>query len=165
MGGVARAGGQANTIGIGVEEAIPGIQDVGMGRALLLAGTVGSINYDAGKFHAGGFLGFDDPSGAFNTFFTFGGRFFYHVHSTAMADFSVGGQIGIAYVPTGNMGPGADHYDTEVFLEPGVQIRAFLASNVALSFSLGIVIGAADASGVQVGGQVQGSAGIHYYFF
>ena len=34
--------------------------------------------------------------------------------------------------------------NTDVYLEPGFEIRAFLSSNVALSATAGIVIGAAD---------------------
>lgn len=151
------AGGQAGSIGVGVEAQVSG-----------LGGP--SVNYDAGKFHVGGFFAFDDPRGADNTFFEIGARFFYHVHSTAMSDFSIGGGLGIASEPPG-MG-GADR-NTDVFLEPGFQIRLFLASNVALSFSGALVIGVVDASDVAIDGHLVGSsalglnggAGVHYYFF
>ena len=60
---------------------------------------------------------------------------------------------------------------TLLFIEPAFQIRAFLASNVALSFTGGFSIGAADASDLVIGGQVTGidgqvtgMAGVHYYF-
>jgi hypothetical protein len=163
VGGVARAGGQSGSIGVGIEQAIPGFEEADFGAGAVLTGnTALSVNFDGGKFHAGGFLGFQDPAGQFNTFFTIGGRFYYHVHSTAMADFGIGGQLGIGYRPTGQM---MDRYDTDIFIEPGFQIRAFLASNVAISFTAGMVIGAVDASGIELGGQVQGAAGVHYYFF
>src|ERR1700755_1811962 len=102
--GTARAGGAANTGGVGAEFQLSG------------AGGL-SVNYDAGKFHVGGFFGLDDPEGASNTQFEVGGRFFYHIASTASADFSLGGRLGIRN--TGN-GPGADS-TTEVFIEPGFQ--------------------------------------------
>ena len=158
----ASAGGQAGSIGVGAE-----YQVSGLGGA--------SINYDAGQFHLGGFLGFFDPPGADNTVFVVGGRFFYHLHSTAMSDFGLGGGFGIASLPTGGM-PN-NNRSTDVYLEPGFQIRVFLASNVALSFTGGLVIGLVDASGAAITAQAlggapafdtvgfSGGAGVHYYFF
>ena len=52
-----------------------------------------------------------------------------------------------------------------MYVEPGVQLRAFVVPNVALSFSVGLVIGAIDTGGLAVGGLPSGSAGVHYYFF
>src|SRR5258705_8202976 len=75
--GTATAGGQEGSIGVGAESQING-QTFGV-----------SMNYDAGKFHVGGFLGLQDPPGGDNTEFSIGARFFYHVHKTAMSDFSV----------------------------------------------------------------------------
>jgi len=158
----ASAGGQAGSIGVGAEYQISG-----------LGGA--SVNYDAGQFHLGGFLGFYDPQGADNTQFYIGGRFFYHVHSTAMSDFGLGGGFGLASVPQGGMMN--TNRDTDVFLEPGFQIRLFLASNVALSFTGGLVIGLIDAGGAAITSQgidgahqfgvagFSGGAGVHYYFF
>lgn len=145
---VASAGGQPGSLGVGAEYQLNGLGGV-------------SVNYDAGKFHVGGAIGLIDPAGPNNTEFDIFGRFYYHVHSTAMADFSVGGSIGLASVPAMMGGRDAD-----VFVEPGFQIRLFLASNVALSFAGGISIGVVDASGVGITGQgLAGTAGIHYYFF
>jgi len=163
--GVASAGGQTGSIGVGAE-----YQLSGLGGA--------SVNYDAGQFHVGGYLGFFDPAGPSNTLFEIGARFFYHMHSTAMSDFGLGGGFGLASVPVG--GGMTNTRNTDVFLEPGFQIRVFLASNVALSFTGGLVIGVIDASNVAITGQgIGGSvvdfgggnvvfnagAGIHYYFF
>jgi hypothetical protein len=104
-----------------------------------------------------------------------GGRFFYHLHSTAMSDFGLGGSLGIANAP--DPAPMSNDSVTLVYVEPALQIRLFLAANVAVSASAGIVIGVADASGVAVTGQTitgggavsglsfSGGAGIHYYFF
>jgi hypothetical protein len=159
---VASAGGQAGSLGVGAEFQLSG-----------LGGP--SINYDAGQFHLGGFFSFFDPEGPNNTVFELGARFFYHVHSTAMSDFSLGGNFGLASIPTGAM-PNDDR-STDVYLEPAFQIRLFLASNVALSFTGGITIGLIDAGGASVQGQgisgspgfdlagFSGGAGIHYYFF
>ena len=151
--GVASAGGSEGSIGVGAEQQ--------------LSGTGGaSFNYDGGKFHVGAFLGLNDPDGADNTDFTVGARFYYHVASTAMSDFSIGGSVGILSDATPNPIPGMDGTrDTKLYIEPGFQIRAFVASNVALSFSGGIVIRALDDSGVAVDAQLTAGAGVHYYFF
>ena len=145
--GTAFAGGSEGSLGIGAEFQLSG-----------LGGMSG--NFDMGQFHVGGFLAFEDDDGADNTNIDLGGRFYYHLHSTAMSDFSVGGSIGIGM----RGGPG-DADLTLVFLEPGIQTRAFIASNVALSFSAGLALGIGDADGVGVGGQVNALAGVHYYFF
>lgn len=148
--GVAQAGGSEGSIGVGAE--------------VMLSGTGGaSINYDAGKFHVGGFLGVNDGDGPNNTDFDIGARFFYHVAATAMSDFSVGGGIGI--VSLDGQGPAMDDRNTLLFIEPAFQIRAFISSNVALSFTGGLSIGALDAGGLLFTGQVTGIAGVHYYFF
>jgi hypothetical protein len=145
--GVASAGGSEGSIGIGAEYQLSG-----------LGGMSG--NYDMGQFHVGGFLSFDDDDGPDNTDIGLGGRFYYHLHSTAMSDFSVGGSVGVGFI-----GGPADSDTTIVFIEPGIQTRAFVASNVALSFTAGLSLGVADASGVGISGQPVFSGGVHYYFF
>lgn len=150
--GTASAGGQPNSIGVGAELQVSGLGGL-------------SVNYDAGKFHAGGFFGYFDPQGANNTTVDVGGRFFFHIASTATSDFSLGGSLGIE---SANDAPGNPNRHTDVFIEPSFQIRAFIVSNVALSFTGGIVIGAADASELDLtsntSGRLTGMAGIHYYF-
>jgi hypothetical protein len=146
----AYAGGQAGTVGLGAEYELSGLGGV-------------SLNYDGGKFHVGGFFGYENPADGY--LLDVGGRFFYHLHSTAMADFGIGGGLGIESVPPAPMG----HRTTDVYLEPSFQIRLFVASNVALSFTAGISIGLADApDNAVIGGQAvgpAGAAGVHYYFF
>jgi hypothetical protein len=120
-----------------------------------------SVNYDAGKFHVGGFLGFTDPDGGNNETIDIGGRFFYHIAATATSDFSIGGGLGIESAnhaqPQGRT--------TALFLEPGFQIRAFIVSNVALSFTGGLSIGTIDAAtNLKITGDFTGTAGVHYYF-
>lgn len=149
--GSAVAGGTEGTIGVGAEAQLSG-----------LGGA--SVNYDAGKFHAGGFLSFRDESGANNTDIGIGGRFFYHLHSTPTSDFSIGGNLGVLFASDPNPMPDGSS-STALFLEPAIQIRAFISGNVALSATAGIAIGLADADGVTLDGQVTGGAGIHYYFY
>ena len=147
--GTARAGGVPNSIGIGAE--------------FQLNGTGGlSMNYDTGKFHAGGFFSYADARGPNNSTVDVGGRFFFHIASTASSDFSLGGSIGIENA--NNAAPDVANRHTDVFLEPSFQIRAFIVPNVALSFTGGIIIGAADASELDVAGDVVATGGIHYYF-
>lgn len=156
--GTASAGGSPGSLGLGAEYALTSVNLGALGTAGI--GGV-SLNYDAGDFHVGGLLGFSDGDGANNTDFVLGGRFYYHVHSTAMADFGVGGALSFF----SEDGPDPDGRASLMFLEPGIQIRAFITPNVALSFTAGIAIGVVDASGISIGGQATGSAGIHYYFF
>ena len=149
--GVARAGGQGGSVGLGAEFQLSGFGGL-------------SMNYDAGDFHVGGLLGFYDPDGQDNSTFGVGARFFYHLHSTAMSDFGLGGGLGIVSYP--DMDPDMDRH-TDVFLEPGFSLRLFLASNVALNFNAGIVLGVGDDRGIAITGGVQANAGVgvHYYFF
>jgi hypothetical protein len=161
--GSASAGGTADSVGVGAEFGLNGE-----------AGGV-SMNYDAGKFHVGGFLGVFDGGGDDDTDFTIGGRFFYHVASTAMSDFGIGGGLSFRSIDDRGMPGGRD---THMYLEPSFQIRVFLASNVALSFTAGIVIGLVDAQddyGISLGppsvgglntglGFVTATGGVHYYF-
>ncbi len=149
--GTAVAGGSEGTIGVGAEAQLSG-----------LGGP--SVNYDAGKFHVGGFLAVKDSSGPNNTDIALGGRFFWHLHSTPTSDFSIGGNLGVLFASDPTPPPDGSS-STELFLEPAIQIRAFISGNVALSATAGIVIGLADADGVALDGQVTGGAGIHYYFF
>jgi hypothetical protein len=145
--GTAFAGGTPNTVGVGAEVTLSGLGGV-------------SVNYDAGRFHAGGFVSFSDPDGPNNTEFELGGRFFYHVASTASADFSVGGSVGVENQGNGN----ANGSTTVVVFEPSFQIRAFIVPNVALSFTGGFSFTAGDTSAVLIDGEVTGIAGVHYYF-
>lgn len=164
--GAARAGGQSGSIGVGAEAELNGIGGV-------------SVNYDAGKFHAGAMLGYRriDQGGNTDSETDFGARFYFHVHSTAMSDFGVGAALGIASVPVMG-GMGTTNRQTDVFLEPGFQIRLFVSSNVALSFTAGLSLGLSDATTTAIAGQgvgiststrdrigLEGGAGVHYYFF
>lgn len=157
--GVASAGGSKGAIGVGGESSLTAVA-LTPGDALSLGGL--SVNYDAGAFHAGGMLGFVDGGGDNDTFVAVGGRFYYHIHSSAMADFGVGGGVNLGFYDDG---VDTNDNDTFMLLEPGMQMRAFVASNVALSFTGGLSIGLLDANGALISAQPVGSAGVHYYFF
>ena len=145
------AGGSKGSIGVGVD--LP-----------LAAGVLPevAVDFDAGAFHVGGGLGIENPEGPNNTEVDVSGHFFFHVASSAMADFGVGGDV--LFQSLGN-GPGNNGTQTNVFLEPGAQIRAFIASNVALSLTLGMSIGVGDSSNFYFGSRPEGEAGLRYYFF
>lgn len=154
----ASAGGSEGSIGVGME-----LMNAGSGLLGLGAGGA-SVNYDAGMFHAGGFLAFyddEDAPGADDNAFAIGGRFYYHVHSTAMSDFSVGGALGLVH--SSNPDPIEDEDDFVIDL--GAQIRAFITANVALSFSVGFGLVTADGDEIALDGQPNALAGVHYYFF
>jgi len=139
------AGGSAGSIGVGAEISTLGARDL-------------SVNSDAGAFHVGGAFGFEDdrPGGPQNNF-RVGGRFYYHLHATALADFGVGGEVHVEDAEGDN--------NTAIEIAGGFQIRSFISTNVALSFTGGFVIGTADSDGISISGTAVGAAGFHYYFF
>ena len=149
--GTATAGGVDGTVGVGAEVGLNG-ETGGL-----------SANYDAGMFHVGGFLGFSDDGGDDDTDYTFGARFYYHLHDTSMSDFGLGG--GIGFFSADHRGLGPQERQTRLYFEPGLQIRAFVSTNVALSFTAGLSFGLADADAALIGGQLTALGGVHYYFF
>lgn len=159
MAGTASAGGTPGSIGVGFETSIAAIDTGALNNVTLRISGL-SVNYDGGDFHAGGLLGMSDGGDSNDTDLVFGGRFYWHIASAGAADFGVGGSL--TYVNVDDRGGGDNA--ALLFLEPGFQIRAFVVPNVALSFSGGLVIGAADAEGFALTGQATGAAGVHYYF-
>jgi len=148
----AHAGGQAGTLGVGAEFDLNGLGGI-------------SATFDGGRFHTGLAVGFRDPDGPNNSDFDLFGRFYFHVASSAMADFGLGGAVALETIDD-PLPANAGNRDTNVYLEPGFQIRVFLASNVALSFAGGITIGVAHDSTVAIDAQgLNGTAGVSYYFF
>jgi hypothetical protein len=151
LSGMSGAGGKAG-IGVGGEYSLLG------GSGLPAVGGP-SVAYEAGLFHIdAAFMVLKLRSGV-DPDFGLMGRFWWHLHATSASDFSIGG--GIAYRHFG-AGTGADG----VYIEPGAQLRAFIANNVAIGLTLGLSIGTADASpGFAVTANPFGTAGVHYYFF
>jgi hypothetical protein len=143
----ASAGGSAGSIGVGAELDTLGNGDI-------------SGNYDFGQFHVGASFGFSDSRPTGGDTLRIGGRGYYHLHSTALADFGLGGELHIVNVDSGG---GNDATAVEILL--GFQIRSFISTNVALSFTGGVVIGTSDSDGFAVGGAPLAAAGVHYYFF
>ncbi len=136
---------------------------IGVGGEIQLSGVTGvAVNYDAGQFHVGGLVGVFDPDGPNNGSIDLGGHFYWHLASTAMSDFSIGGAIGMAFDRLGN--PSGDT-GSFVYLEPGFQIRAFIAANVALSFTGGLSLGVGDDKSLSLNADPTGAIGVSYYFF
>jgi hypothetical protein len=149
------------------QQAAQGRAGVGVGAEMTTTGIVGgAFVYDAGMFHIDALLG--------GRFFNNGsevrvaGRFFFPLHRSQAADFSIGPGIGIlrrSSDPDGG-GPEPSVSATEVHVEGAAQIRAFIVSNVALSASAGL--GAIFSNGnneFRIDGQVGGALGVTYFFF
>jgi hypothetical protein len=129
---------------------------LGVGVQAMLEGPFGAaVIYDPGPWHIEGILGFFTNG---QTALALGGRFYYHLHSSTAADFSVGGGLGIV-----NVSDDGDGF-TDIHLEAGAQVRAFVVPNVAVSASLGLAIVAGDGDLVALTGQLVGGLGISYFF-
>jgi hypothetical protein len=148
----AMAGGSQGSIGVGGQFSLAGIGG-------------GSVVYDGGQFHAGGIAGFYDPDpteGADASGLDIGGEFWFHLHSTAMSDFGVGGRLLMQFT---DFDDDAIEDETLAEIDIGAQFRAFIVSNVALSATIGAAIFTADGDGFYLTGDIVGVGGLHYYFF
>src|SRR5262249_42275409 len=127
----------------------------GAGAEATTTGIVGgTFVYDPGPFHLDALLGahfaHDDEE------IDLAARFFFPVHRSPSADFSVGPGVGLVHFNHPNPPDNALH------VEGAIQIRAFLVPNVALSATAGV--GAIFANGdnndrAVIGGTVGGSFG------
>lgn len=156
---------------------------VGVGAVTMLNGTSGALftwGSSGGGFHVDGLFGLHHfhPGGPGTnnvTDFTIGGRFWYHLHAASFADFSLGGGVGIINWSTGVPGTSSN---TDVSVEAGGQIRAFIVPNVALLADLGLGATFGNNDNVLIGSQsvtgsaspeggsgfVVGTLGIAYFF-
>ncbi|MEI9937606.1 MAG: hypothetical protein WDO69_10345 [Pseudomonadota bacterium] len=141
---------------------------IGVGAEMTTTGIAGAtFVYDAEAFHIDALLG-----GSFapdTSTFAVAGRFFFPVHRSQFADFSVGPGIGLEHVvvhdPDGP-GPQTSVSSNPIHLEGAAQIRAFIVPNVALSASAGLgVVLTKDNNRATIGGQLGGSFGVTYFFF
>ncbi|HYQ45675.1 MAG TPA: hypothetical protein VER11_27065, partial [Polyangiaceae bacterium] len=97
------------------------------------------------------------------------GRFFFPLHRSQYADFSVGPGIGFEHVthdPDGD-GPNGRVSSNPIHLEGAAQIRAFVVQNVALSATagVGLKLNNDNDNSATIGGQLGGSLGVTYFFF
>jgi hypothetical protein len=156
---------------------------IGVGAATMLNGTSGALvtwGSAGGGLHVDGIFGLHHyrDGNANTTSFAVGGRFWYHVHASTLADFSLGGGIGLT---SWTFNPGAPGSDSrlDLSLEVGGQIRAFIVPNVALVADLGLGATFGNFDNIMIGGQsvigsgepegpannfVVGTLGIAYFF-
>lgn len=145
----------------------PTARGIGVGAEATLTGIVGgTFVYDAEAFHIDALLGASFQHN--DSSLAVAGRFFFPVHRSQSADFSLGPGIGLVHVthdPDGD-GPQGRVSTNPVHLEGAAQIRAFVVPNVALSATagLGVVLTKNDNSAT-IGGQLGGSFGVTYFFF
>jgi len=118
-----------------------------------------AFSFDAGQFRIDGllYLLFIDDAA---TTFALGGRFFYELHSTSKADFSVGAGLALGLLDSDR-----GDADVRVAMEGAFQVRVFLASNVALNGSAGLGFSFGDDPFVfGISGHLNGGFGLIYYF-
>jgi hypothetical protein len=136
---------------------------LGIGIQAFLGGPAGlSITYDPGSFRIDGILAFaldsQEPDDVVNL--VLAARAFVPLKETAVADFSIGGGFEMDYISAGDS-------DVDITIAALLQIRAFITTNVALSFTggLGFVLDGDDGdSTVFLGGQLTANAGATFFF-
>jgi hypothetical protein len=143
-----------------------GHSGIGVGAEATTTRIVGgTFVYDAGFFHLDALVGAEITKN--NTDLALAARFFFPLHHSQAADFSIGPGVGLVHGQRDAQPPATGSNSNNQFhLEGAVQIRAFVVSNVALSAStgLGMVI-EKDNNRAIIGGQVGASLGITYFFF
>jgi hypothetical protein len=144
--------GGAHGFGVGAIAVLGAFDLGGVHFARGMAGP--AVAYDPASFHVEALVSFATGAGDLTSL---AGRFWYHLHRSPRADFSVGGGIGYASV-------GDDEDFTVVAIEGGGEVRFFLVENVSVSAALGLRVLAGDASGNELLGNLGGSSGIVYYF-
>lgn len=150
--------------GTAAAQTAPTARGIGVGAEATMTGIVGAtFVYDAEVFHIDALLGGNFQHN--DSTLAVAGRFFFPVHRSQSADFSLGPGIGLTHqshhpdnTPTTSTNP--------LHLEGAAQIRAFVVPNVALSASAGLGVVLADNNNsATIGGQLGGSFGVTYFFF
>jgi hypothetical protein len=149
--------------GVGVEENLAGL-------------TGGTFIYDMGNLRFDILFGLrfastNVPGGNDLTIFGFGGRVAYVIHRAGMADFSIGGGLGLIFASAGESNINVD-------IEGFGQARVFLAPNFCLMGTLGLGVAITDKGAILdgpvitqgaktafgIGGELVGSLGFAYFF-
>jgi hypothetical protein len=136
----------------------------GIGGEMTLTGIPTAVFvYDGGVFHIDVLFGMasveNGPTGL-----DVGGRFYYVVHGGLTSDFSVGGGLLVEHLSRPSPQPNL----TNVHLELGGKIRAFVVPNVALTATLGLGVELTDSmlnDVVVIGSRLVGGFGIAYFFY
>jgi hypothetical protein len=140
---------------------------IGVGAIEFLSGmTGGEFVYDMPVFHIEALLGYDHISNANNggssSVLQVGVAGWYHLAKGNMADFSVGGGVGLVY-----NSPVGGNSSTAFAIEPGAEGRVFLSPNFALSGRVGVAITTGDNNApttVSIAGQTTAALGFTYFF-
>ncbi|HEY0469500.1 MAG TPA: hypothetical protein VGC79_35165 [Polyangiaceae bacterium] len=154
--------------GTAAAQTAPTARGIGVGAEATLTGIVGAtFVYDAAAWHLDALLGGNFQHNSSTV--AVAGRFFFPLHRSQSADFSLGPGIGFQHVtndPDGD-GPQGRNSSNPIHLEGAAQIRAFVVPNVALSATagLGIVLNNDNNDSATFGGQLGGSFGVTYFFF
>ncbi len=132
---------------------------IGIGAEGLLTGPTGGVFiYDMGSLRIDALLGVNNITD--DSLFV-AGRVLVPLHGSQDADFSIGGGLGLVHLDVGGNNEDEDRFHIEGL----AQIRAFIASNVALSGAAGVVLIVGDGDDeVVLTGQLIGTVGIAYYF-
>jgi hypothetical protein len=147
----------------------PAARGIGVGVESTLTGIVGgAFVYDAAAWHLDAIL-----RGSFthdNSEVGVAARFFFPLHRSQSADFSVGPGVGLSHITlhdTDGPGPDASSSANPIHLEGAAQIRAFVVPNIALNATggLGVVLNYDNNNTATFGGQLGANFGVTYFFF
>jgi hypothetical protein len=144
---------------------------LGVGASIFFSGLAGAdVVYDQPVWHIEGLLAFQSTrGGGMNpprvTTFDVGVSGWYHLHTGTASDFSLGG--GVGFVSQSGGGTSL----SQVVLEPGAEIRAFVTPNVAVGARLGLAFLFGDNinanngnTSILLGAQAVGAIGLTYFF-
>jgi hypothetical protein len=146
----------------------PGGGAIGIGAVTTFA-PIGGVDallvYDMPIFHLDVALGYDHTSlnNASTSDFRFGIGGWYHLAKGSMADFSIGGTVGLVY----NSAAGGNASYTAFAIDPGAEARVFLSPQFALTAWVGVDISFGDnntATTFSIGGRTFGAFGFTYFF-
>ena len=139
----------------------------GLGIAATLGGPAG-INgvFDGGPWHAEATLRLSSADSTSRI--DLGAHGWFHLHTGASSDFSVGGGLSLDRLdPPGDRpaaAGGGSNATSTVGIDLGFQIRAFVTNNVAVAATGGLQVLTGDGDGFVLGGQPIGAFSFTYFF-
>jgi hypothetical protein len=137
----------------------------GLGIADTLGGPTGLNGvFDAGVWHAELTMGLSSSNSTSRI--DLAGHGWFHLHTGASSDFSVGGGLSMDRLdpPGDRPAGGGSNAVTTIGIDLGFQIRAFLTANVAISATGGLSVLTGDGDGFVFGGQPIGAFSFTYFF-
>jgi hypothetical protein len=131
----------------------------GVGIVSTLGPNTGlNVVYDGGPWHADATLALSDVDS--DSRIGIGAHGWFHLHHGASSDFSLGGGLTLdRYNPSG-----APPVQSRVGIDLGMQIRAFVTSNVAVGARGGLLVLTGDQDGFVLGGEPVGEFSLTYFF-